>query len=134
MNEINIEAKIENLDRVNSFLHDCIDVLGCSMRTVMQLEIAVEELFSNICFYAYGEEGGTVCVQIDVDGTFVSITFIDGGRPYDPLKKEDPDITLGVEERPIGGLGIYMVKESMDNIVYEYKNEKNILTISKKII
>ena len=63
----------------------------------------------------------------------VVITFIDGGVPYDPLATEDPDTTLSAEERDIGGLGIFMVKKSMDEITYRYEGGKNVLSIRKKI-
>ncbi len=133
MKEINVEAKIENLTVVSDFLHQITDELICPMGIVMQLEIAIEELFANICYYAYGDDGGSACIQIDVeeDPTAITIAFIDSGKPYDPLAKEDPDTTLSAEDRPIGGLGIFMVKKSMDDITYEYRNEKNILKIKK---
>ena len=134
MKEIKVEAKIENLAAVNGFLHEQIDELDCSAATVMQLEIAIEELFSNICYYAYGDGTGDAAIQVDIDKTnkCICITFIDMGKPYNPLKKDDPDITLGIEDRPIGGLGIFMVKESMDDMTYEYRDNKNILKIKKK--
>ena len=101
----------------------------------MQVQIAVEEIFVNLAHYAYGSEQGTATIRVEVGGDplQVIITFIDQGVPYDPLKKEDPDISLSAEERQIGGLGIFMVKKSMDDVKYEYKDGKNILTISKKI-
>ena len=134
MKEIKVEAKIENLAVVNGFLHEQIDELDCSVATVMQLEIAIEELFSNICYYAYGDGTGDAAIQVDIDKTNkrICITFIDMGKPYNPLKKADPDITLGIEDRPIGGLGIFMVKESMDDMTYRYAENKNILKIKKK--
>ncbi len=100
-----------------------------------QIDIAVEELFVNIAHYAYNPETGpaTVRVEVEKEPPAVTITFIDNGVPYDPLAREDPDITLSAEERQIGGLGIFMVKKSMDNIEYEYKNGQNILRIRKLI-
>ena len=65
------------------------------------------------------------------DPLAVEITFVDNGVPYDPLKKTDPDTTLSIEDRDIGGLGILIVKKTMDHINYEYKDGKNILTIKK---
>ena len=105
------------------------------MRTQIQIDIAVEELFINIASYAYDPEIGTAVVQVTVtdEPLSVEITFIDNGRQYDPLAKEDPDITLPINKRKKGGLGIFMVKNSMDDIHYEYADGKNILTIKKNL-
>ncbi len=135
MRELNIEALIENLDQVLAFVDEEIDKLDCSVKIRTQIDIAVEELFVNIAHYAYNPETGpaTVRVEVEKDPPAISITFIDHGIPYDPLAKADPDITLSAEEREIGGLGIFMVKKSMDSIDYEYKDGQNILHIRKLI-
>ena len=101
----------------------------------MQIDIAIDELFGNIAHYAYNPEIGQATVRVEVieDPLAVTITFIDNGVPYDPLAKEDPDTTLSIEDREIGGLGIYMVKKSMDDITYEYKNGQNFLKIKKNL-
>ena len=101
----------------------------------MQMDIAVEELFVNIAHYAYAPNSGkaTIKAAFDEDRRVVSFTFIDSGKPFNPLQKKDPDITQKLEDRKIGGLGIYMVKKSMDNVMYEYRNGMNVLTIEKKI-
>ena len=106
-----------------------------SDKSQTQIDIAIDELFGNIAHYAYNPEVGPVTVRVEVTGDPITviITFIDHGIPYDPLKKEDPNITLSAEEREIGGLGIYIVKKSMDDITYEYKDGQNILKIKKKI-
>ena len=105
------------------------------MKTQLQVDVAIDELFGNIAHYAYNPEVGAATVRVEVteDPLSVVITFIDNGVPYDPLAKADPDITLSAEERQIGGLGIYMVKKSMDDISYQYKNGQNILRIKKHI-
>ena len=135
MQELNIEAKVENLDEVLAFVDEQLEAHDCSMKIQTQIDIAVEELFVNIAHYAYNPETGpaTLRVEIQDEPLSVVITFIDNGIPYDPLAKPDPDITLSAEERQIGGLGIYMVKKSMDNITYEYKDGKNILSIQKNL-
>lgn len=135
MNELTLEAKTENLDKVLSFVDEHLEEQECPMKTQMQIDIAVEELFVNIAHYAYSPEVGPVTIRVEVqkEPLAVTITFIDHGIPYDPLAKEDPDITLSAEERQIGGLGIFMVKKSMDDIAYEYKDGQNILYIKKKI-
>ena len=133
MSEIKLEAKIENIPVAQDFLHEHTDKFECPFGVMIQLEIAIEEIFTNISLYAYGDEPGTATVGIETtdDPPTVYITFTDSGVPYDPLKKDDPDITLGADERPIGGLGIFMVKETMDDMKYEYKDGKNILTLKK---
>lgn len=105
------------------------------MKAQMQIDIAIDELFGNIAHYAYNPEVGPATVRVEVveEPLSVVITFIDNGVPYDPLKKDDPDITLSAEEREIGGLGIYMVKKTMDEISYEYNDGQNILKIRKHI-
>ncbi len=135
MNELEIEAKVENLDKVLAFVDEKLEAANCSMKAQMQLDVAVEELYVNIAHYAYNPGSGSATIRVEVEGEplEVTITFIDHGVPYDPLAHEDPDVTLPAEERQIGGLGIFMVKKSMDDIAYEYKDGKNILTIKKKI-
>lgn len=135
MSELTLEAKTENLDEVLSFVDCHLEEWECPIKTQMQIDIAVEELFVNIAHYAYQPESGPVTIQMTIqeEPIAVVITFIDHGMPYDPLAKEDPDVTLSAEERQIGGLGIYMVKKSMDDISYEYKDGQNILHIKKNI-
>lgn len=135
MNELNIEAKLDNMSMVLDFVNQHLERLDCPMKAQMQIEVAVEELYVNIAHYAYNPEVGSATIRVEVqeDPLAVIITFIDNGIPYDPLKKEDPDVTLSAEERQIGGLGIYMVKKSMDDISYEYKDGQNILKIKKNI-
>ncbi len=135
MKEFDIEARNENLDAVLQFVDEQLEEAGCSMKTQMQIDLAVEEIFVNIANYAYDPEIGpaTVRVEVEPDGSAVSITFIDHGVPYDPLAKADPDVSLSAEDRKIGGLGIFLVKKSMDDIKYEYVNGSNILTMKKSL-
>ena len=104
-------------------------------RIQMQLDIAVDELFSNIAYYAYqpGTGEATVRLEISEKPACVMLTFIDSGTPYDPLSHADPDITLSAQERQIGGLGIFMVKKSMDAVSYQYMDGKNVLKIKKNL-
>jgi len=131
--ELTVEAKIDNVPIVTEFVDEFLESHACPMKAQMQIDIAIDELFSNIAYYAYNPEIGTATVQVEVkdEPMSVELTFIDSGKQYNPLEKEDPDVTLSAEERDIGGLGIFMVKKSMDDIKYEYKNGKNILTIVK---
>lgn len=133
MKKLNTEASIERLGEVTAFLDSSLDGLDMKAGDTTQLEVAVEEIFTNICNYAYGGKTGVVCIGIEAkqNPRSISITFTDSGTPYNPLEKSDPDITLSADEREIGGLGIFMVKQIMDEILYDYKDGQNILTLKK---
>ncbi len=133
--ELDIEAVEENLSEVIAFVDKKLEAVGCSMKSQMQIDLAVEEIFVNIAKYAYNPDRGRAIVRVEVseEPIQVRITFIDHGKPYDPLAKDDPDISLSADDRPIGGLGIFMAKQSMDDISYEYKDGSNILTLTKNI-
>lgn len=135
MKELTISATVENIEVVTDFVNEQLESFDCPMKAQMQIDIAIDELFGNIAHYAYNPEVGDATVRVEVkeNPLAVVITFIDKGVPYDPLKKADPNTNLSAEEREIGGLGIYMVKKSMDEISYEYKDGQNILTILKNI-
>lgn len=137
--QLNIPAQIEKLSEVLSFLEGCLEKAGCSPRIQMQLAVAVEEIFVNIAHYAYAhlkeqKEFAHIDVRFETDEEgkqLVRIEFRDKGRPFDPVAHTDPDITLSSAERQIGGLGIFMVKKSMDSMQYRYEDGCNILTITK---
>ena len=133
MKEITVEARSENVSLVTEFVEEQLESMDCPMKIQMKMGIAIDELFSNIALYAYPSGDGDVTVRVEKqeEPAAVRITFIDRGMPYDPLKKEDPDVTLSAEEREIGGLGIYLVKKTMDDISYEYKDGQNILSVLK---
>ena len=135
MKELTLPATIENIETVIDFVNGQLEEIKCPLKAQMQIDIAIDELFGNIAHYAYNPETGPATVRVEVteEPIAVVITCIDRGVPYDPLKKEDPDITLSAEERAIGGLGIFMVKKTMDEISYEYKDGKNILRIKKNM-
>ena len=121
------------LHEVISFVEEELENHDCNMKTQMMISVMVEEIFVNIASYAYKEKEGVADIILDFAGDDVKITFIDSGVEFNPLAKEDPDITLSAEERNIGGLGIYMVKQTMDEVIYERKNNQNILSIKKMI-
>ena len=130
---LTVGAKRENLSRVLAFTEGRLEAAGCSLKAQMQISVAVEEIFVNIASYAYPSESGDAVISTAVEGGSILIEFRDRGIPFDPLAKADPDVTLSAEERQIGGLGIYMVKKSMDDVLYRYENGENILTIRKKL-
>ena len=135
MTEWTFEAVAENIPQLTELIDGQLEALDCSMKAQMQIDVAVDEIFGNIARYAYGDGRGDATVRFDFDGTsrMASISFMDRGMPFDPLKKADPDVTLSVEEREVGGLGIYLVKKTMDDMKYRYENGMNILTLYKHI-
>ncbi len=135
-NEISLPATMENLDNVLGMTEALLEEAGCPMKVIMQLTVCVEEIFVNIVNYAY--ENTTGCCIIKLEADYLSqdmgesiITVKDYGIRFNPLEREDPDITLSADERSIGGLGIFMVKKTMDKVEYIYENETNILIMSK---
>lgn len=128
-------ATIDDIPAVTAFIDEQLEALDCPMKAQMQIDVAIDELFGNIARYAYGDGTGEATVRFDFDAATrtVSITFIDGGVPFNPLEKSDPDVTLSAEERMVGGLGIFMVKKTMDSLEYSYENGLNILKIHKHI-
>ena len=135
MKEITITAILDNLASVIETVDAELEAAGASMKAQMQIDVAVEELFVNIARYAYEPETGQMTLQIETGGDPMTarITFIDSGVPFDPTQRIDPDVTLSAQEREIGGLGIFMVKKSMDSMTYRRENDINILTITKII-
>lgn len=131
--ELVVDATVENLTAVLAFLEENLEEAGCPLKVQMQISVAAEEIYVNIAHYAYAPKTGKATVRLEVseDPISVSITFLDNGVPFDPLAKEDPDVTLSAEERQIGGLGIYMTKKTMDDVTYEYRDGQNILTMKK---
>ena len=135
MKELRIDATVENITPVTAFVDEVLEEEDCSIKAQMQIDVAVDELFSNIARYAYSPNTGIAVLRVEVHENphAVTITFMDQGVPYDPLAKADPDVTLSAEERQIGGLGIFLVKKTMDAVEYAYVDGWNILKIYKKI-
>ena len=121
--ELTLDARVENISEVTAFIDAELERLDCPLKAQTQIDIAIDELFSNIAFYAYAPNVGLATVR----------TFLDHGIPYDPLEKTDPDTTLAAENRSVGGLGIFLVKKTMDEIQYQRCNDQNVLTIKKRI-
>ncbi len=131
MEKITVEAVLENLQTVIDFATERLEARDCSMKTVMQTELVVEEIFVNIANYAYQPEIGEATFCIEFEENALLMTFIDSGKPYNPLEQKAPDTTLALEERDIGGLGSFLVKKNVDEISYEYSDGKNILRMKK---
>lgn len=131
--ELKVKAVLESVAAVTDFVDAELEAAACPMKIQMQVDVVIDELVSNVANYAYPEETGDLTIQIAVneDPKEFIMTLIDSGIPYNPLEKEDPDINASVEDRPIGGLGIFMVKKMMDDMKYQYLDGKNILTVRK---
>lgn len=127
------DARRDNLHEVLAFTEGELEKHDCNLKTMMMISVMVEEIYINIASYAYVDKEGTATISMEFDDDNVTITFVDSGIPFNPLAKPDPDITLSAEERNIGGLGIYMVKKTMDDVTYERKNDENILSFKKRL-
>lgn len=126
-------AEKKELDNVIKFINSEIEK-DVDKKTLMKIDVVIEEIFVNIASYAYKkDEKGFVDISIKNENNKIIISFEDMGVPFNPLLKENPDITLSAENREPGGLGIYMMKKMMDNVEYVYKDNKNILIIEKNI-
>ena len=133
--ELTLEARTENISQVTAFIDERLEARDCSIKAQMQIDVALDELFANIASYAYapGTGDATIRFSFDEETRTVTIAFLDRGIPFDPLKSADPDVTLSVEEREVGGLGIFLVKKTMDAMEYRYEDGYNIVTIRKVI-
>ena len=128
-----IDATVDNLSAVMTYISDSLDYCNCSAKDKQRVQLAVEEIYINIANYAYQPDKGKA--QIDCEITknpkSVAITLIDKGKPYNPFSKDDPDINAGISDRSVGGLGVFVVKKIMDDVSYAYQDGKNIFKMSK---
>ena len=132
MNQIAIKSNEDNLDFVLSKFDEALEDYNLPVKFKLQLELVLEELFINICNYAFEDEGEIIIQHFVEDNPLrIIINFIDEGVPFNPLEKEMPDLSLSAEDRELGGLGLTIVRKNVDFIEYHYENNKNILTIQK---
>jgi len=130
--ELKIQAADQSLQTVNAFIHSLLPS-SCDELLLDQIDLAVEEVFVNISHYSGAEEVTIVCCFEDEGEGLLEVTFIDEGKPFNPLDRADPDITLSAEERKIGGLGIFLTKKFMDSVEYEFSEGKNNLKLIKTL-
>ena len=133
MKELTLKATLESLPQVTSFIEEQLEALDCPMKAMMQINVAIDEMFGNIVRYAYAPGTGDATVRFDFDeqSRTASITFMDQGVPFNPLENAVPDITLSAEKREIGGLGIFLVRKTMDSMEYRRADGFNMLTIKR---
>ena len=136
MKEIVLDAKRENLPQLFEFITKTLREYSDDEKTIRKVKLCVEEAFMNIAAYAYDPEVGPAKVSVTALGEpyplRVQVVFTDNGKPFNPLKAESPDVESGLEDRQVGGLGIFLIKKEMDDITYEYRDGQNILTLEKK--
>lgn len=135
MKEMTLDATLDAIPMITDFIDGELEKLECGLKAQTQIDVAIDEIFSNIARYAYGQKTGKATVQFDFEPETrtVSIGFIDEGEPFNPLEKPDPDVSAPLEAREIGGLGIFLVKKTMDAVDYARKGNQNILVL-KRII
>ena len=135
MQEITMKAVIDNIPAVTEFIDAQLEAVDCPMKAQMQIDVAIDEIFSNIAHYAYPDGTGDATIRFEYDPKAgeATVCFRDRGVPYNSLDKSDPDVTLPAVERAVGGLGIFLVKKLMDRITYDYVDGMNVLSIIKKI-
>ncbi len=134
--ELNVEVKTDSLETINEAVESNMRDAGASEAKIISVDVAIDEIFSNIIFYSGLKETDKAVIRVTIeedDEKSITLEFIDTGRPFNPLELPEPDITKPAEEREIGGLGIFMVKKSMDHVSYRNEEGKNILTIRKNI-
>ena len=137
--ELTVNAETEELEKVLDFISDYLSEQGCSMAMEMRISVACEEIFVNIAHYAYKKisphlhGNARISLSMDETGENIQIMFRDKGIAYNPLEKSDPDVSLSAEDRDIGGLGIFMVKKSMDSVLYEREGDENVLVLVKNL-
>lgn len=122
-------ADLGNVPPILDFVTENAAAAGLHPRRVKHLELAAEEAVANICNYAYEVPPGQIWVRMTQDASEVRVDFIDNGVPFDPLKAEAPDLQAGLEEREVGGLGIFFIRRFLDEVRYSRQGDKNVLTL-----
>ena len=132
MAKVNLPAKLENLESMLSSIRDSAEKQGFGSKKINQIQIACEEALVNIISYAYPDKDGTIEIVCNTgEGRGLVIEITDWGNPFDPLSVLEPDTEASIEEREIGGLGIYMMRNIMDEVSYKREGNRNVLTLTK---
>lgn len=133
--EIKIKNQVSELDRVAQFVEEIGEELGLDMEMQMNLNLVMEEMVSNVIFYAYPENtDATIEIAAEYDGKTLTFLLSDDGREFDPTVKEDADVdTNPIDREGLGGMGIFIVKNIMNDVTYQRLEGKNLLTMKKDI-
>ena len=129
--KITVPATLDHLEELTGMVSDHLRENGVPEKAAFEIDLALDEACTNVISYAYGPGGGDVTVECTVTPTEVDVCITDHGLRFDPLAVEAPDLTGGVEDRPIGGLGVHLIRSLMDRVTYEYLDEKNILCMTR---
>lgn len=130
---LQLPAEREKLDEVLAFVDGVLLPYDVGARTRNKIHVALDELFTNVASYAYGGKTGMATIECDVEDGTMRLKICDCGAPYNPLEQPEPDVTLGLADRPIGGLGVFLAKKLMDEMHYEYCDGLNQVTMKKKL-
>ncbi len=130
---LTIKNEVDELTKLPEFVETFCEEAGVDTALVASLNLAIEEAATNVVLYAYQEGTGLIDIDALVTPHYLQFVITDNGVPFDPTQQEDADITLSAEERPIGGLGIFLVRQIMDSIKYERVDNKNVLTLRKSL-
>ena len=134
MQKLKIKNEISNLDLVAETIEELGEEYSLSTKIIFEINLAVDELLTNIIKYAYAEpDTNYIEISIEISEDNIKIIFSDTGIEFDPLSVDEPDLNLSIDKKPIGGLGIHFVKQKVDEINYKRINNKNILSITKRI-
>ena len=135
MNNYQVEAKLELIDQMMNPIISSLEEIGADHRKIYQVNLALEEILVNISKYAYSENEGIIDISYEITASpkQLKVVIKDKGKDFNPLAKEDPDLDASLEERKIGGLGIYIVKNMVDDIKYQRLNNENILEFIKNL-
>jgi len=134
MPKLTLAAKLENLNSMIKFILDEAATLGFDEKNKFQVRLAAEEVLVNIINYAYPKETGDIQITVNSkEKDSLEIEIADWGFAFDPLSREDPKVCVPLEERKIGGLGIFLTRKVMDDVRYRRDNDRNIMTLIKKL-
>lgn len=130
--EFTIDADVNNVEKVEEITANFLNEVAGEKINPSRVFVVIDEIFSNIAYYAYSGEKGMATIKLDWDNenSLFTITFVDRGIQFDPMKKIDPDVNLSAEERKVGGLGIFIVKRIAKSVKYEYKDGQNMLSVT----
>lgn len=131
-NVLTVDASVSAMESIQSFVGDLLEKCDCTMKAQYQISVVIDEIYANIASYS-GASQAEVAFDFDEGSRTVTLTFTDDGKPYNPLEAKEPDTSLSADERPIGGLGIFIVRKTMDEVDYEYREGKNVLTLKKAV-
>ena len=128
-----IPAELEQIQKVSEKIEQCMKTHGWGEDAVLDVQLAVEEAVTNSILHGYDGTSGTIAIRIETTPHYITVEIADDAPAFDPLSVPDPDVNTDLEDRQIGGLGIFLIRRVMDEVSYRYEKNKNILVMEKKI-